>query len=243
MNDHTDEINKLKEQVLELQRFRRDLLIISVVVGACVTAFLGYQSFVGIPRAVEDSFKEKALAEVSAKANERLDEIKAIAKKAANFEQMASQSQKTAKASADAVASLKNDLDARFNKKFKDLAQESARVLEKIKASSTDKVFRFENGCKSPVKLAIWYRAAFGASYGAKWFKFSPDESSVLAKTGVGRVRLGFPEIYYYAEATDDSKRVWKGESSIYIEGKEYNMRKATFSDEGDEYKLKITCD
>jgi len=268
------ELEKLKEKVHTLERFKRDVIIGVVIVGACMVAFLGYQSFVAIPKAVEDSFKQKALDTAKEKANEHLDEILGLlntakkhekaafkaSKLSEDYSSSAEQNQmstrreyeeaksskaefrlyleKLTKATIEHVVQASSDEAERLTKD----ARAMLSRLSTIEGDAKNSPLTIENGCSSPIQIAIWYTAAYGVTRGGKWWTIEPNESSGLSVTGVGTVALGSPIIYYYAKTTDESDLVWNGDEKISIKGEYLDMKKTELTKENGKYKLNLTC-
>lgn len=72
-------VHGLQRRIASLERFKRDVAIASTIIGACIIAFLGYQAFVGIPKAVDDAIRENALATTAESAEALLNTVRSDA--------------------------------------------------------------------------------------------------------------------------------------------------------------------
>lgn len=268
------ELDKLKERVHSLERFKRDVIIGVIVVGTCSAAFLSYQSYVAIPKAIEDSFKQTALNEAKDEAKQYLAEIEELLTETRKYEKNSKESSllsyKYATSSEQKLKETKQLYEeARVSEdKFnRTLNETKTEIVKNVTESAAHEIKQFtadartilngltdveeaakatklivENDCSSAIKFAIWYTAAFGVTRGAKWWELDPNQSSSLIISRIGSVELGSPTIFYYAEATDESKWVWKGDEKIEIEGDILEMKKRKLTKENGTYKLKLTC-
>ncbi|MGD0021706.1 MAG: hypothetical protein ABSC54_05325, partial [Smithellaceae bacterium] len=71
----TDKEKDIKIRIQALERFVRDIKIILVIVGSCIVAFLGWQSYLGIPKAIDDAFKGTAIKSMNDQASKSLADI------------------------------------------------------------------------------------------------------------------------------------------------------------------------
>lgn len=69
--DNPSPADSLSTKVAALERFKRDVIIGSTIIGACMAAFLGYQSFKGIPLAIERALGDDA----ANRSRERIGEL------------------------------------------------------------------------------------------------------------------------------------------------------------------------
>ncbi len=216
------EIEDLRKRISALERFNRDIIISTTIIGSCLIAFFGYQSFIGIPKAVESSLKQEAMYSARSKVESYVKQAENSLKQIRQFEQEAS----TAKIDTDQI--LEN-----FNKNL-------SRV-QALERAAEEYPLEIENACKFPIRIAIKYKAAYGVMYSVGWWKFKPSEKNTMSYDG-DSVKLGSPSMYYYAESTDGSNIVWSGEETINVLGKNLKMKKISVIKEDNQYKLRLHC-
>jgi uncharacterized membrane protein len=97
----------------------------------------------------------------------------------------------------------------------------------------------FFNRCRStPLRLAIRFKNLSDQWETKAWYSLSPGEKARL--NGVD-TKNRF--LYYYAEATDGSRRVWSGnDTSVTIGGKTYKMKKIDIGPNIINWTQSLTC-
>ncbi len=85
---------------------------------------------------------------------------------------------------------------------------------------------KLTNECKHPVRLAIHYIDTKGVWKTDGWWNFTKGESNFLASNNGMRLSTNKSTLYYYAETTDNSNYVWKGNHNYSIDGQLLGMRK-----------------
>jgi len=95
---HTD----IEKRVEAIERLLRDAKITLAIVGACLVAFLGYQSFLGIPRAIVAGLQADAIIKLRKQATEAVNSI----------EDSASKAREAAKSSKDYESQVKKAAEA-----------------------------------------------------------------------------------------------------------------------------------
>ncbi len=83
--------------------------------------------------------------------------------------------------------------------------------------------FRFTNNCDHPVRLAIHYLDVNHGWRSEGWWNFTPGESDRLAASGKA-LRTKNDTWYYYAESTDDSNLVWRGDRTFKLNDRSLPM-------------------
>lgn len=122
----------------------------------------------------------------------------------------------------------------------------SAPVLPSAAATSesfdTYGYIYFENQCSSPVKLALSYQDLSDQWRYAYWWNFQPNTSSYLASNGVNLMSNN-SYFYYYAEATDNSGYIWKGNKPLIFDGMILETKEIQLSKDSDgDWILTISC-
>jgi uncharacterized membrane protein len=107
-----------------------------------------------------------------------------------------------------------------------------------ILLAQSSNTISFRNACSSPFRLAIRFQNLSGQWETKAWYSFSPGEQSRL--NGVDtRNRY----LYYYAEATDGSGKVWSSnDTSQTIGGRTYNMKKFDIGSQIVNWTQTLTC-
>jgi Group XII secretory phospholipase A2 precursor (PLA2G12)/Protein of unknown function (DUF1036) len=101
-------------------------------------------------------------------------------------------------------------------------ASNRANQNQQQQKSSANNKISFKNSCSHPIQVAIHFQNLQNQWETKAWYSFSPGESSRL--NGVDTKNR---YLYYYAETTDRSNIVWKGnDTSETIGGRVYNMLK-----------------
>lgn len=96
----------------------------------------------------------------------------------------------------------------------------------------------FRNACSSPFRLAIHFKNLSGQWETKAWFSFASGERARL--TGVDTNNRN---VYYYAEATDGSGKIWSGnDTSQVIGGRSYSMKKFDIGPEATNWTQTLTC-
>ncbi len=101
--------------------------------------------------------------------------------------------------------------------------------------------FKVINNCQHPVRLAIHYRNLGGAWVSMGWWTVGPKAAIYLADSTNRRLSTSSEGWYYYAESTDQTNLVWKGDKIIKYEGVELPMSLLK-DDEGDS-EWTLVCD
>ncbi|BAG04668.1 DUF1036 domain-containing protein [Microcystis aeruginosa] len=107
-----------------------------------------------------------------------------------------------------------------------------------ILLAQSSNTISFRNACSSPFRLAIHFKNLSGQWETKAWYSFSPGEQSRL--NGVDtRNRY----LFYYAEATDGSGKVWSSnDTSQTIGGRTYNMKKFDIGSQVVNWTQTLTC-
>jgi uncharacterized membrane protein len=96
----------------------------------------------------------------------------------------------------------------------------------------------FRNSCSSPIQVAINFQNRSGQWETKSWYSLSPGEKSRL--NGVDTTNR---YLYYYAEATDGSGKVWTGNDTRQaIGGRLYNMKQFDIGPQAVNYTHTLTC-
>jgi len=96
----------------------------------------------------------------------------------------------------------------------------------------------FKNECASPVNVAIHFKNRAGQWVTKAWYSFSPGELARL--NGVDTTNR---YLYYYAEATDGSGKIWSGnDTTEVIGGRSYNMKKFDIGPQVVNWTQRLTC-
>ena len=96
----------------------------------------------------------------------------------------------------------------------------------------------FRNSCSSPIQVAIIFKNRSGQWETKAWYSLSPGEQSRL--NGVDTTNR---YLYYYAEATDGSGKVWTGNDTRQeIGSRLYNMKKFDIGPQAINYTHTLTC-
>lgn len=96
----------------------------------------------------------------------------------------------------------------------------------------------FVNACSTPFKLAIRFKNLSDQWETKAWFSFSPGERARL--TGVETKNR---YLYYYAEATDGTGKVWSGnDTNVVIGGRNYSMLKIDTGTQFVNWTETLTC-
>ena len=103
----------------------------------------------------------------------------------------------------------------------------------------------FESSCPSPVRLFVHHQHSNGewASHG--WFELRANQQlTQLVYSGGNPLRHldGYP-LYFYAEATDNSGRLWEGNFPAELNGVRYSLQQAILTMSGGRMKFGIRCD
>lgn len=101
--------------------------------------------------------------------------------------------------------------------------------------------FYVQNKCSHPVKLAITYKDVNGNMRSTGWWNFEPNTKSHLADAAGKRLATKSADWYFYAESTDKSGLVWKGNYTFSVERQPVSMMHLKDSD-GDS-DLVMICD
>ena len=101
--------------------------------------------------------------------------------------------------------------------------------------------FRVTNGCRHPVRLAIHYRNQIGDWISRGWWNVGPTETTYLADSSNNRLATTAATWFYYAESTDQSNLVWKGERIIRYGNYDLPMIQETDKEGDSEWRL--VCD
>lgn len=105
--------------------------------------------------------------------------------------------------------------------------------------SSQTYEFHFSNKCNRPIQLAIRYEKSSGGWETRGWWEFEAHESAYLSANGT-RIRSGHGHWYYFAETTDGSRLVWKGDHTFTYGGRNLPMRR--LEDKEGENNWSATC-
>nr|OEJ78225.1 hypothetical protein A5482_03030 [Cyanobacterium sp. IPPAS B-1200] len=97
----------------------------------------------------------------------------------------------------------------------------------------------FINRCQStPIRLAVRFRNNTGDWETASWYNFDPQEGPTSLRGVVTNNRI----FYYYAEATDNSGRVWSGDHPVNIGGRTYQMTEVNIRSGATQFTQGLTC-
>jgi uncharacterized membrane protein len=114
----------------------------------------------------------------------------------------------------------------------------SSRSENPILLAQSSNTISFRNACSSPFRLAIHFKNLSGQWETKAWYSFSSAEQSRL--NGVDtRNRY----LYYYAEATDGSGKVWSAnDTSQTVSGRTYEMKKIDVGSQSVNWTQTLTC-
>lgn len=116
--------------------------------------------------------------------------------------------------------------------------EKSTRQERALLTAQANNSISFRNSCSSPVQVAINYKNLSGQWETKAWYSLSPGERSRL--NGVDTTNR---YLYYYAEATDGSGKVWSGNDTRQpIDGRFYNMRQFDIGPQLVDYTYTLTC-
>jgi len=105
---------------------------------------------------------------------------------------------------------------------FDDAQAHARSEKQQQQESASSNTIAFKNNCFRPIRVAIHFKNLQNQWETKAWYSFVSGESARL--TGVDTKNRN---LYYYAETTDDSKIVWKGnDTSQTVGGRVYNMLK-----------------
>ncbi|WP_444995601.1 DUF1036 domain-containing protein [Aliikangiella sp. IMCC44359] len=97
-----------------------------------------------------------------------------------------------------------------------------------------------KNTCKYPIRVAIHYKNTSGSWVTKSWWEFQPNKSAKLMSKNQ-YLLTGDSKIYYYAETTNRTNIVWKGNKTVqYIGFKKYEMR--SWDDFDGDTELELNC-
>ena len=103
----------------------------------------------------------------------------------------------------------------------------------------------FDSSCPSPVRLFVHHQHSDGqwASHG--WFDLRANQAltQLVYSNGNPLRHLDGRPLYFYAEATDNSGRLWEGSFAASMNGVRYGLQEAILSMTGGRMKFGIQCD
>lgn len=97
----------------------------------------------------------------------------------------------------------------------------------------------FKNECSStPLRMAVRFYDSSENWVTQSWYSFTPGEGP----TGLRNVSSSNRIFYAYAEATDNSRRVWSGDHQVTIDGRSYQMLRVEIPAGTTEFTQRFTC-
>jgi uncharacterized membrane protein len=101
--------------------------------------------------------------------------------------------------------------------------------------------FKFTNGCRHPVQLAIRYLDTNSGWKTVGWWSFAAGETARLNGGNGTLLRSNNTFWYYFAETTNGAQLEWRGDQTTKVGTREVRMRKAI--DDSGESEWAIDCD
>ncbi len=118
-------------------------------------------------------------------------------------------------------------------------------MLPSTASAQVNREIWFSSRCPSPVRLFVNHQHSSGdwASHG--WFEASANQDLTMLTYANGNPlqHIEGRPLYFYAEATDGSGRLWEGEFSADLDGIRYSLQQAILSMSGGRLQFGINCD
>jgi uncharacterized membrane protein len=108
-------------------------------------------------------------------------------------------------------------------------------------SSDTGYVFRFSNKCSNPVKLAIRYVDVDGQWKTEGYWNYEAGRSATLTDPDNNVLRTKSSVWYYFAESTDGSGLVWRGDNEYAYAGRKLPMKR--MEDRQGDSEWSVVCD
>ena len=218
------EEHSLEARLLKLERLFRDIKISLIIIGLCIAAFLGYQSYVGIPKAISESFNSSTIKEVEIQAAKYMTEI-------SKFHQ-------TSKV---LVENLEKE---ELNSAIANNKEESTTLgkrLTHLEAIIHGHYLYVYNSCSQPIDIWLRYTGPFrDVRSKGKWSV--PANSGTYPTISGEKIVLVESEIYYYAKTTSGTPKYWRGGEIVKVNGEELGMKKGSADNEEFRYVFNLTC-
>jgi len=215
----------LEERVRKLERLLRDVSIAAVVIGLCITAFIGYQSYIGIPKAVQTSFEASSAKEIEASAAEYLEKIKSFH----------NQSKK-------AFESLNQIELLNSISQNRDGIESTNKKVQHLESLVHGHYLYLQNSCSQPIRFALQYTSTFREVVETGYWDINANSGSYLAING-RRIILVESDILYYAITTSGPTIYWRGGEIVRIEDEELGMKRGKVENEEFRHVFTLTCD
>ena len=97
-----------------------------------------------------------------------------------------------------------------------------------------------ENQCSHPVRVAVRYSDAGGVWRSASWWALSGDTRTYLADSNDVRLTTAGATMFYYAETSDDSPLVWRGDTRVTVGDFSLPMRR--IDDANGDTEIVLSC-
>ncbi len=105
-------------------------------------------------------------------------------------------------------------------------------------AASTPMRLELRNACDHPVRLALAYQDGQGRWRGNGWYVVQAGQTQQFLDDASQVIHSGAARWYYYAETTDDSPLVWKGEHTRQVGEQALPMREALSTDGSGQWRI-----
>lgn len=215
----------LEERVRKLERLLRDVSIAAIVIGLCITAFIGYQSYIGIPKAVQASFEASSAKEIEASAAEYLEKI----------ESFHDQSEEAFK-SLDQIELLNSISQNR------DDIEATASTIQHLESLVHGHYLYLQNNCSQPIRFALQYTSTFREVVENGYWDLNANSGSYLTVDD-RRIILVESDILYYARTTSGPVKYWRGSEIVKINDEELSMKRGEVESEEFRHVFTLICD
>ncbi|MBN1474121.1 MAG: hypothetical protein JW914_05870 [Syntrophaceae bacterium] len=191
-----------------------------IIIGFCLIAFLGWQSYFDIPREINKALKDEAITKMNQQAKKQLDEVKLI------VEELEKQKQKADK------------ITMSLDKKSLERIESNVVDLEK---KVSGRFLRVYNQCDNEIKLIVKYKMPYGDERTLGWWTLKSKTGNYLSEDDK-RILLNSDEIYIYAETTKEPKKYWKGDIAGEFKGTTFAFKKLKAKKNKNDYELFLQC-
>jgi predicted RND superfamily exporter protein len=217
----------IETRVQEIENLLTRVKIGLIIFGVCLTAFLGWQSYIEIPNVVSKALKGEAITLMNERAKQSLDEIKKHVD-AAN--KVTDQLEKEKRKAEKIITSLDQKSLEGFKKKI-------VKLEEKV----SGRFLNVKNQCDEEIKIIIKYKMPYGEERTFGWWIIPAKKEGFLSESDK-KILLNSDDVYFYAETTKEPKKFWKGTVAYEFKGVTLAFKKAAIVINDDYYELPISC-